>query len=145
MPRAAVKLPSEPPPVDAPAHGERAARIRGPEGGEQALDAKTIGGAWNAYVDLGPGLGGDDVAGGAARDDASAHGEAALQIRPAAHSVNRAGQFADGVGAFFEVDSGVGGDAFDIDAPVADAFARCLVGQALRRFEHDDRTACLSD
>ncbi len=77
--------------------------------------------------------------------DADADGEAALEVGPTADFFNDAGELANGVGAFFEVDAGVGGDAFDFDAPVADAFAGGFVGQALRRLEDIDGRAGVGD
>ena len=61
-------------------------------------------------------------------------------VQPLTVSMTRASS-QEGVGAFFEVDAGMGGDAFDLDAPVAGAFARGFVGQALRRLQHVDRGA----
>ena len=113
----------------------------GLEGGEFALDARAVGFAGDADVDFGPGFGGNHIGLGAAADEADADGEAALEVGPGADGLDDAGEFADGAGAFFEVNSGVGGDALDLDAPVAGAFAGGFVGQALGRFEHEDGCA----
>ena len=117
---------------------EGAARVRGPERGKFALDARPVGEARNAHVNIGPGIGGNHVALRAAAGHAHAYREAALEVGPAADGFDDARQFAKGVGAFFEVDAGVGGDAFDLDAPVAGAFARGFVGEALRGLEDVD-------
>jgi hypothetical protein len=67
-----------------------------------------------------------------------------LTVRPRLRSVqsadffDNASHFADGAGSFFKVDAGVGGDAGDVDAPVAGAFAGGFVGQALGWFEDVD-------
>ena len=178
MPRAAVKLPSEPPPVeasssakpssrgqrlglaeeadgaaaalhgrtvDAAGDGERAARVVRFESGEFALDARAVGGAGDADVHFGPGMGGNDVGFCAAAGDADADGEAALEIGPAADFLDDAGEFADGVCAFFKVDAGVSGDARDVNAPIADALARRFVGEALRGLEDVDGGTLFGD
>ena len=69
----------------------------------------------NAHVDLGPGLGGNHVALRAAAGHAHAHREPALEVGPAAHGFDHARQLADGARAFFEVDAGMRGDAFDLE------------------------------
>ena len=101
--------------------------------------------AGDADVDFGPGMGGNDVGFCAAAGDAHADGEAALEIGPAADFLDDAGEFADGVRAFFEVDSGVGGNARDVDAPIADALAGRFVGEALRGLEDVDGGALFGD
>ena len=117
---------------------------RGFECGKFARDARAVGDARNAHVDFGPGLGGNHVALCAAAAHAHAHGEAALEVGPAADGFDDARQLADGIRAFFEVDAGVRGDAFDFDAPVADALARGFVGEALRGLENVDGGAGLA-
>lgn len=117
---------------------EGAARIGGPERGKFAGDARPVGEARNAHVNIGMRTGGNHVALRAAGCHSHAYGEATLEVGPAADGFDDARELEKGVGAFFKVDAGVGGDAFDYDVPVADAFARGFIGEALRRLEDVD-------
>ena len=64
--------------------------------------------------------------------------KSALEVGPVAHRFDHACEFAQRVCALFEIHAGVGGDALDLNAPVAGAFAGGLAGQALRRLENVD-------
>ena len=125
--------------------GEIATRVLRFESGELSFDARAVGATHKAGVNLGPGVSGNDIRFCAAAGDAHADGEAALEIGPAADLLDDAGEFADGVRAFFKVDSGVSGNARDVDAPIANSLAGRFVGQALRRLEDVDGGAGLGD
>ena len=127
--------------VDGAGDGERAAVVLGFKRGELLLDAGAVGFAGDADIDFGPGFGGDDVGFAAAAGEADTDGEAALEVGPIAHSFDHTGKFADGAGAFGEVDAGVGGDSFDVNAPIAGAFAGGFVGEFLGWFEDVDGRA----
>ena len=114
--------------IDLACDDKGAARIGGPERGKFARDARGVGEARNAHVNIGLRIGGNHVALGAAGGHAHAYREPALEVGPAADGFNGACQLAESVCAFFKVDAGVGGDAFDLNVPVADALARGFVG-----------------
>ena len=90
-------------------------------------------------------MGGDYVGLCAALDGAYVNGEARGAGGEGGDGLDEVGHFKDGGVAAVEVDAGVGGDAFDGDLVVADAFAGGLVGEALRGFEDEDGGAGLGD
>src|SRR6185503_9799535 len=85
-----------------------------------------VGQTGDADVDFGGGAFGDDVAAGAAGDDAGAYGSPALQIGEGRDAEELVRELQDGAGAGFEVQAGVRGAALDPKDVGAYTFAGSL-------------------
>ena len=109
--------------VESTFNGDGAARVDGLQFAELLVELREVSEARDAEIDVGLGVGGDDVAAGAALDDAGVDGGAFGEVSEASDALDLMGKFDDGAGSLGEVDAGVGGVAGDFDGVAADAFA----------------------
>ena len=66
------------------------------QAGKTVLDARPVCLAGDADIDLGEGVGGDDIGLGAAAGKAYADGESALEVGPGADGLDDFGELAEG-------------------------------------------------
>ena len=108
------------------------------EAAEEAVDVGGVGGFGDADVDLGGGVGGDDVGAGSAGDDAAVDGELSAEVGEAGDGLDEPGEFEDGGVAVVEVDTAMGSDSGHVECVLADTFAGGLVGESLGGLEDED-------
>ena len=119
---------------------ETRAALDGLESVEAAFELTHVGGADGAKIDYRAGAFGDDIGTGAAFDDVDVDGGTAARIGEFYYARDLAGEFVDGVDAFFRREAGVGGAAMHDDFGFADGFARSFeqAARAVGGLENED-------